>query len=101
MRLFSPALPGRSRVKMYKNRGLLQIRSAAVPFLRRELLHAALIGLDHLLDHLAADAAGFTRGQVAVVAVLQVDAHLPWCPRWLLILQSPLFSTVFAIGKIY
>ena len=30
----------------------------------------------HLLDHLAADGAGFTGGEVAVVAVLQVDAHL-------------------------
>ena len=29
----------------------------------------------HLLDHLAAHAAGLTRGQVAVVAVLQVDAN--------------------------
>ena len=33
----------------------------------------------HLLDHLAADGAGFAGGQVAVVAVLQVDADLPWC----------------------
>ena len=33
----------------------------------------------HLLDHLAADAAGLTGGQVAVVALLQVDANLPWC----------------------
>ena len=29
----------------------------------------------HLLDHLAADGAGFTAGQVAVVAALQVEAH--------------------------
>ena len=41
------------------------------------LLHAVLVGLDHLLDHLAADAAGFLGGQIAVVALLQVDAHLP------------------------
>ena len=40
------------------------------------LLQALLVGLDHLLDHLAADGAGFTGGQVAVVAVLQVDANL-------------------------
>ena len=33
----------------------------------------------HVLDHLAADGAGFAGGQVAVVAVLQVDADLPWC----------------------
>ena len=32
----------------------------------------------HLLDHLAADGAGFAGGQVAVVALLQVDAHFPW-----------------------
>ena len=29
----------------------------------------------HLLDHLAADGAGFPGGQVAIIAVLQVDAH--------------------------
>ena len=33
----------------------------------------------HVLDHLAADGAGFAGGQVAVVTVLQVDADLPWC----------------------
>ena len=31
----------------------------------------------HLLDHLAADGAGLTGGQVTVVAVLEVHAHLP------------------------
>ena len=31
----------------------------------------------HLLDHLAADGAGFAGGQVAVVAVLEVDADFP------------------------
>ena len=31
----------------------------------------------HVLDHLAADGAGFAGGQVAVVAVLEVDANLP------------------------
>ena len=40
-------------------------------------LQVLLIGLDHLLDHLAADGAGLTAGQVAVVAFLQVDADLP------------------------
>ena len=30
----------------------------------------------HLLDHLAADGAGLAGGQVAVVAVLEVDADL-------------------------
>ena len=43
------------------------------------LLHAALVGLDHLLDHLAADRAGLAGGQVAVVALLEVDADLAWC----------------------
>ena len=31
----------------------------------------------HLLDHLAAHGTGLTRGQIAVVAFLQVDANLP------------------------
>ena len=30
----------------------------------------------HLLDHLAADGAGLTGGEIAVVAFLEVDAHL-------------------------
>ena len=33
----------------------------------------------HLLDHLATDGAGLAAGQVAVVTVLQVDAHLLRC----------------------
>ena len=33
----------------------------------------------HLLDHLAADGAGLAAGEVAVIALLQVDADLPWC----------------------
>ena len=33
----------------------------------------------HLLDHLAADGAGLTASQVAVVTVLQVNAHLLRC----------------------
>ena len=41
------------------------------------LLHAVLVGLDHLLDHLAADRTGLTAGKVAVVALLEVDTHLP------------------------
>ena len=41
----------------------------------------------HLLDHLAADGAGFPGGQVAVIAIGQVDAHFPWCPFY--ILNSP------------
>ena len=31
----------------------------------------------HLLDHLAADRAGLAAGQVAVVALLEVDTDLP------------------------
>ncbi len=38
-----------------------------------------LVGFDHLLDHLAADRARLTGGQIAVIALLQVDANLPWC----------------------
>ena len=51
------------------------------------LLQTLFVGLDHLLDHLAADGAGFPGGQIAVVAVLQVDTNLPWCPFY--ILNSP------------
>jgi len=43
------------------------------------LLQTALVGLDHLLDHLAADGAGLAAGQVAVVTLLQVDTDLGWC----------------------
>ena len=32
-----------------------------------------------VLDHLAADGTGLTRGEIAVVALLEVDANLPWC----------------------
>ena len=42
-------------------------------------LQVLLVGLDHLLDHLAADRAGLAGGQVTVVTVLQVDAHLMRC----------------------
>ena len=49
--------------------------------MRRRSLQVLLVGLDHLLDHLAADRAGLAAGQVAVVAFLQIDADLPWCPR--------------------
>ena len=49
----------------------------------------------HFLDHLAADGAGFTGGQVTVVAVGQVDANLPWCPFY--ILNSPNTGTVEGI----
>ena len=42
-----------------------------------DTLQVLLVGLDHLLDHLAADRSGLTAGQVAIVAFLQVDANLP------------------------
>ena len=38
---------------------------------------------NHLLDHLAADGTGFAGSQVAVIAVGQVDANLPWCPFYI------------------
>ena len=41
----------------------------------------------HVLDHLAADRAGFPGSQVAVVAVGQVDAHFRWCTCY--IVNSP------------
>ena len=37
-----------------------------------------------ILDHLAADGACLAGGQVAVIAVGQVDADFPWCPFYLL-----------------
>ena len=43
------------------------------------LLHAVFIGGDHLFDHLSTIRTGLTGGQVAVVALLQIDAHLLWC----------------------
>ena len=50
---------------------------AAFCFCQKTLFHSVFVGLDHFLDHLAADGAGFARGQVAVVAFLQVHANLP------------------------
>ena len=46
------------------------------PAIYFELLQALLVSHDHLHDHLAADGAGFTGGQVTVVTVGQVDADL-------------------------
>ena len=51
------------------------------------LLQALLVSLDHLLDHLAADGAGLTGGQVTVVAIGQVNANFPWCTFY--IVNSP------------
>lgn len=41
--------------------------------------HGALSVFDQALDHVAADVARLTAGQIAVVALLEVDADLPWC----------------------
>ena len=38
----------------------------------------------NVLDHLAADGAGLTGGQVTVVAVGQIDTDFPWCPFYIL-----------------
>ena len=48
------------------------------------LLDAVLVGLDHLLDHLAADGTGLTAGQVTVVTVLQVNADFSGCTFYIL-----------------
>ena len=53
------------------------------PAFGESLLQTLLVSLDHLLDHLAAHGAGFTGGQVAVVAVGQVHADLPWCTYYI------------------
>ena len=46
----------------------------------------------HLLDHLAADGPGLARGEIAVVALLEVDANLPWCTP--VILKCPFTHTL-------
>ena len=49
--------------------------AAGFPPAEERLLHALLVGFDHLLDHLAADGAGLAGGQVTVVTVGQVHAN--------------------------
>ena len=71
---------------LIKRRGI----AAAPPCEEAILLHAVFIGLDHLLDHLAADGTGLLRGQITVVTLLQVDADLPWCS--FSILKKSVFS---------
>ena len=83
------------RPSQQKGRGLLAapfcLRFAKEPFLQ-----VLLVALDHLFDHLAADGAGLAGGQIAVVALLEIDADFPWCtPN---ILKSP-FAHVFALRK--
>ena len=50
--------------------------TAGPPWFSSGKLQGLLVGLNHLLDHLAADRAGLAGGQVTVVAVLQVHANL-------------------------
>lgn len=54
-------------------------RALCLRFAKEPFLQVLLVALDHLLDHLAADRAGLAGGQIAVVALLEVDADLPWC----------------------
>ena len=58
-----------------RKRGRRYYRRPLDPWGKR--LQVLLVGLDHLLDHLAAHGTGLAGGQVAVVAFLQVDANLP------------------------
>ena len=48
------------------------LRKNAAPL---PLLQTLLVSLDHLLDHLATDGASLTGGQVAVIAIGQVNAN--------------------------
>lgn len=54
-------------------------RALCLRFAKEPFLQVLLVALDHLLNHLAADRAGLAGGQIAVVALLEVDADLPWC----------------------
>ena len=72
-------LPAAGKRRHPRTKGL-ERRSAPAPLsVQAPALQALLVGLDHLLDHLAADGTGLAGGQVAVVALLEVDADLPWC----------------------
>ena len=72
----------------------------ALPFDSSGKLQGLLVGLDHLLDHLAAHGAGLAAGEVAVVALLQVDANLPWCTSSSLSASNPLRHKEFQNLKI-
>lgn len=56
----------------------------------------------HLLDHLAADGAGFAGGQVTVVTVGQVHANLPWCLFYIVNFQISIVSSEESVrtGKV-
>ena len=43
------------------------------------LLHAVFVGLDHFLNHLTADGTCLLGGEIAVVALLEVDTNLGGC----------------------
>ena len=66
------------------------------------LLQAVFVCLDHLLDHLAADGAGFAGGQVTVVTVGQVHANLPWCLFYIVNFQISIVSSEESVrtGKV-
>ena len=51
-------------------------RALCLRFAKEPFLQVLLVALDHFLDHLAADRAGLAGGQIAVVALLEVDANL-------------------------
>ena len=59
-----------------KPRGAGRLSDPSLGGLLDGCLQALLVGLDHLLDHLAAHGASLPGAEVAVVALLQVDAHL-------------------------
>ena len=54
-------------------------RALCLRFAKEPFLQVLLVALDHLFNHLAADGTGLAGGQIAVVALLEVDADLPWC----------------------
>lgn len=54
-------------------------RALCLRFAKEPFLQVLLVALDHLFNHLAADRASLAGGQIAVVALLEVDADLPWC----------------------
>jgi len=56
----------------------------------KKSLQVLLVALNHLLDHLAADGTGLARGEIAVIALLEVDANLPWCTP--VILKMPIYA---------
>ena len=67
-------------------------RALCLRFAKEPFLQVLLVALDHLLDHLAADGTGLARGEIAVVALLEVDANLPWCTP--VILKCPFTHTL-------